>query len=664
MKHTLIQSIDVLQLFPTTVVDLQQRVAETMNDARERISALVVLPAERRTFANTAHEIDRVAANLHVMTKVVWTLHNVSPDASLREAAQEALPRLQNFSLDMLENNPEVYRALKEYADNVPAEPLTDEEKKYLADTLKKFEKQGMALPAEKQHEVRELKKEIARLCLALDTNIMNDNRTVTVTEDELRGCSPDFIAGLQRDSHGMYVVGVDYPTYFTVMDSCAVESTRKALWTAFNNRAYPANEQVLKDLIAARHAWAQALGFTSYAQGELADEMAQSPEMVCAFLAELFKRSAAKTAEEVAALKAELPESVTLTPDGRFKPWDVRYVQAQYKKKHHAFDEEKIKEYFPMEKTLKEMLDVYRQFFGVEFRQEPVPGLWHPDALYVGVYDQDGSMLGHILLDMYPRPNKYSHGCMECIVPAVRGDDGSYHPPVIIIITNFTQPTADRPALFSQEDVFTLFHEFGHAVHGLFGATRMAAFSGTNVKLDFVEMPSQMLEEWLYDPVILKKMSGHYITGEPLPDGLIASMIQLKKCGSGLFARRQVMQGLLSLALFEEGADKHPAHVHKALFEEIMGDYIAYDGANNFHASFGHLAEYGSRYYCYMWSKVYALDMFNHIKKQGLLNNEIGRKYIEHVIGKGGSSEPEKLLLDFLGRQPDMEAFFEDFGF
>jgi thimet oligopeptidase len=320
------------------------------------------------------------------------------------------------------------------------------------------------------------------------------------------------------------------------------------------------------------------------------------------------------------------------------------------------------------MEKTLNEMLDVFQQFFGVEFRHEAVPGLWHPDAVYVGVYAKDTNrteyMVGHILLDMYPRPNKYSHGCMECIVPAVRGNDSAYHPPVIIIITNFTQATADRPALFSQEDVFTLFHEFGHAVHGLFGATRMATFAGTNVKLDFVEMPSQMLEEWLYDAAILKKMSGHYLTGEPLSDELIAAMIQIKKFGSGLFARRQVMQGLLSLALFEEGADKKPAEIHKALFEEIMGDYIAYDSANNFHASFGHLAEYGSRYYCYMWSKVYALDMFNHIKKQGLLNNEIGRKYIENVIGKGGSVEPETLLVDFLGRQPDMEAFFEDFGF
>lgn len=663
MKYILHKKTDVAELFPTTVEALRQCVEDTMRDAQVRLVALLALSAEQRTFINTAHEIDRVTANVYNTIKIVWTLHNVSPDAQLREAAQEALPRLQNFVLDTIENNPEVYRALKEYTQHGMREELTDEEQKYLSDTLKKFEKQGMALPVEQQNEVRELKKEIVRLCLALDTNIMNDNRTITVTADELAGCSPDFIAGLSHDQ-GNYVLGVDYPTYFTVMDSCAVESTRKAIWTAFNNRAFPANEQVLTDLIAARHNWAQALGFTSYAQSELADEMAQTSDMVCAFLAELFKRSQAKAAEEVAALKEELPASVSLTADGQFKPWDVRYVQAQYKKKHLAFDEEKIKEYFPMQNTMTEMLDVYQQFFGVEFRQELLPGLWHPDAVYVGAYAHDGTTLGHILLDLYPRANKYSHGCMECIVPAVRGNDGAYHPPVIIIITNFTQATADRPALFSQEDVFTLFHEFGHAVHGLFGATRMATFSGTNVKLDFVEMPSQMLEEWLYDPAILKKMSGHYITGEPLSDELIESMIKIKKFGSGLFARRQVMQGLLSLALFEEGADKQPARMHQALFEEIMGDYIAYDSANNFHASFGHLAEYGSRYYCYMWSKVYALDMFNHIKKQGLLNNEIGRKYIENVIGKGGSIEPEKLLVDFLGRQPDMEAFFDDFGF
>lgn len=660
----LMKADDVAALFPASVTELTARVEQVIAETQHGIDVIVAYAPDERTFENTVEAADRVAARLYIMLKVAWTLQNVTPDSALRVAAQEAMVTLKNRSVDLIENNVALYRAIKEYAQGAAkTATLNTEEKYFLKHTLEQFEKNGLSFPEVQQEQIKKLKKEIAQLRLAFDTNIASVNDCVTLQHADLAGCPDDFIETLKKDDQGNYSVGVDYPTYFMVMDHCAVATTREKLWKAFSNRAYPANEQVLIKMIAARDAWAKALGFASYAHLELSDEMAKSPERVHAFLDELAEKSSAKVADEMALLKQDLPTDVVLTDKGQFRPCDLRYVLTQYKKKHAALDEEKIKEYFPMQKTVDEMFDIYEQFLGVKFRQEKLPGLWHEDAQYIGVYTREGALLGHILLDMYPRPQKYSHACMEAIVPAVRAKNGVYCPPVIIIISNFNKPTADRPALFSQNDVFTLFHELGHALHGLFGATQMAGFSGTNVKLDFVEMPSQILEEWLFDAAIMKKVSGHYITGEPLPDELIEKIIAAKRCDAGLMVRRQVMQGKLSLMLFEAGEQKNPSALHKKLVEQLLSDIVVFDSANNFPASFGHLGEYGSRYYCYMWSKVYALDMFEHIKKFGLLNYEIGKHYIEKVIGKGGSVDPEILIADFLGRQPTTDAFLKDLG-
>lgn len=656
---------DLRGLFPATAQELRNRTAATVEDARYGIQLVTDLTAKDRTFENTIVAADRVSARLAIMFRVAWALQNVSTDADLRAAAGEALVTLQTAMVDLIENNVALYRACKEYEQGAAVrENLLPQERYCLNQKIEKFEKGGLGLPAEQQERIRALKKEIAQLSVTFDTNINNANDFITVSRADLAGCPDDVIDHLRRDDAGAYIVGTDYPTYAAVMEFCSVETTRRDLWRAFNNRAYPANEQVLEQLIAARDAYAKALGYPSYTDLELSDEMAKTPGRVHALLDELFEKSHAKVADEMALLRSDLPAGVVMSAQGQFKPWDQGYAVAYYKKKHFAIDEAKIKEYFPMQKTLDGMFAIYAQFLGIEFRQESLPGLWHEDVQYVGVYKRDGALLGHILLDMYPRPFKFSHGCMETLIPAVRARDGEYCAPVIIILTNFNKATADRPALFSQTDVFTLFHEFGHAMHGLLGATELAEYSGTSVKLDFVEMPSQMFEEWMIDPVMLKKVSGHYETGEPLPDQFIENLVAVKKFTAGIALRRQLMQSKLSLALFEAGAQKRPLELQRTLMEQMTSANVLFDDANRFVVSWGNLGSYASRYYCYLWAKVYALDMFEHIKTFGLLNHEIGTQYVDKVIGKGGSADPEQLIVDFLGREPRMEPFLNDLGF
>jgi thimet oligopeptidase len=453
-----------------------------------------------------------------------------------------------------------------------------------------------------------------------------------------------------------------DYPTYLGVMDDCSVEETHKQLTRAFENRAYPINEGVLKTVIAKRDELARELGFASYADLDLDNQMAKKTDVAEKFLNELLKRSAPKELQEFKQLTAQLPESVTLTADGKMKSWDRAYLRARYKKQHFNLDERVVAEYFPMEETLKRLFGIYEEFMGLKFTIKSASHLWHEDVQVIEAYDAaTQKLLGYLLIDLHPRPNKYTHACHGNIVPAVTLADGSQPYVVSLVIANFPKSTPTKPALLKRDDVSTFFHEFGHALHGLLGRTKTASFSGTRVKTDFVEMPSQMLEEWMWEKDVLKRVSSHYVSGESLSDELIANILASKHFDTGTFLQRQAYLSFISLNYYKAGADKDVSAIMRDLFIRTR-PHVAYDDQGHMFASFGHLTNYGAKYYGYMWSKVFALDMFDVIKKHGL-NREIGRKYVEEVIGKGGSQDPKELLVAFLGREPQQDAFFKDMG-
>jgi thimet oligopeptidase len=278
-------------------------------------------------------------------------------------------------------------------------------------------------------------------------------------------------------------------------------------------------------------------------------------------------------------------------------------------------------------------------------------------------------------MLDLFPRPNKYSHAAHTTIIPATIAPDGTRIPDVSIVIANFSKPTATQPSLLKRSEVQTFFHEFGHALHAVLGATEIASLSGTHTKTDFVELPSQMLEEWLDDKDILKKVSKHYITGQPLPDDIIDTILSLKNLTSGYFVTRQAYLSSIALSYFGSYPNstsfslgtplketKDPHAIMRHLYTTIL-PHMAFNDNNHFYTSFGHLTGYGAKYYGYLWSKVFALDIFAEIKKNGLLDPVIGQRYIQEVIGKGGAQDPNELLYNFLGRKPNTDAFLTEMG-
>lgn len=653
-------ALDALgKAMPRTVEELKNQYAQAVYQAQVAIAQIISIQDDKRTYENTVHAYDRLwLSDLALLYHIARTLEYLSPNDALREAAHKLAIEISNFFSEHMSHNKELYKAMKAYVEgNGKKEILNPEQQYYIAEIMLAFERAGLSLPADTQAELLALDKEIENLSSQFEKNIAAENRTIAVPRQSLAGLDEQFVGALKRTDSGEYILGTDYPTYTTVMGFCDVEDTRKQLYTLFHNRAYPVNKPILEALMAKRHERANLVGFSTYAAYDLANQMAEKPEAAEQFLHNLLMRSIEKEEKELVTIFGESALQEQL------KPWNMPYVKEQYKKNTYALDENKLREYFPTEKTIQALMAIYEQFFGLKFVKVPTVCLWHDELYALEVHDaKTNQLLGIFILDLYPRPNKFTHAAHLTIVPAVTSPDGVIQiPEFSVVMANFPRATADTPALLKRSDVNTFFHEFGHAMHALLGRTAIASYSGTNVKTDFVEMPSQMLEEWLWNPEILRMVSSHYKTGESLPEETIAQILKLKQLDAAMTVRRQGQFALLSLR-----AHQKPTPDFDALLKDLAATYsphIWFDPDNHFYASFGHLGGYSAKYYGYLWSKVFALDLFGEIQKTGLLDTATGRRYAEAILVPGGTKPPHLLLQQFLGREPRIDAFIKDLG-
>ena len=652
---------DIPGLFPKNPKEIEDRIQRSIQEAQKAVDTIVEIPNEHRTFENTARALDNLGhlSPLAITGNIVSTLKHVSPDESIRNVCQEAILKISQFALENIENNKALYGALKGYAEgNATREALSDEEKYFLQKTLEDFKRRGLQLPDEQLKQVRELEHQLTELSLKYDTNIATDNRTITVTRRDLEGLDDDFINNLKKSAQGQYILGVDYPTYTSVMKHCSVEPTRKALYKTYVNRAYPANEQVLHDIINKRNELAQLLGFASYAHLNLDTTMVKKPEHAIEFLHALLEKAALKETKDYALLTEQLAPSVHLDVDGKIKPWDMAFLKAWYEKQHYNLDDRQIAEYFPMEHTIDGLMKIYAQFFNLSFETKPITGLWDKNVMLMSVTDKTNeTLLGYLLLDLYPRANKFNHFCQTDIIPAIHKGG----PSLGMIIANFPPSMPGKPSLLKRDDVECFFHEFGHALHSLLSRTTMGAFASLNVKIDFLEAPSQMFEQWMLDKDILRMVSHHYKTGQPIADNVIDTIIAIKNLASGSFVLTQGFYALLSLGYYGGPCDN--LYDFMRVTYSTIPSHIKFYEDNHMYTAFGHLTGYGACYYSYLYSKVLALDIFSKIKEQGLLNAEVGRNFSDIILRPGGSKEPADLVKEFLGREPNQDAFLKDLG-
>lgn len=647
--------------FDTPAEEILPRCRAAKQRAETALQAIASLSPSARTFENTPEALENALWDLTDEESSDTFLKYVAVSSVTRAAAHECETMLAQFGVEVFTRE-DLYRALKDYA--AKKEPLSGEAKKLLEKELLDFKRNGLTLDAASRRQVKQIKKRLVDLELAFGKNLNEVKDFLLLTREELDGLPPDYVSRLQKEGD-KYKVTLDYPDYFPFMNNARNPEARRRLEFLYNNRARKENLPILKEVLDLRREAAKLLGYPTHAHYVLEERMAKDPARVRRFIDDLKKKLKVLAEKELDALVGLKAAEEGAKSDGKINAWDWRYYDNKLKKERYQIDLEQIKEYFPMERVTAGMLEVYQELLGVRFRQIPQALVWHPDVKLYEITDAaGGSPIGYFYMDLYPREGKYKHAAAFDIVKGRRLPDGSYQPPVSAMVANFNKPTPQRPSLLKHgdhEEVETYFHEFGHIMHQTLTRAKYGRFSGSSVARDFVEAPSQMLENWVWNPQVLAKLSAHYKDpSKTLPPELLQKMLAAKNVNSGLVNLRQLFFASIDQA-YHAQPPKDTTAVYAKLMKEVS--LIPMSAGTHPEASFGHLMGYDSGYYGYMWSKVYAEDMFTRFEEEGVLNPVIGRRYRETILESGSSRDEAELLRQFLGREPSQEGFLRSLG-
>jgi thimet oligopeptidase len=661
---SLIPQVFADRLIPKTPEELTATVEDAFANADADIEAIIAIPDDQRTFANTIGALDDMMTRLDNNSNFEGFMAYVHPDAEIREASQGAAQMWSDWSIDFATNE-DLYRAVKSYADTNPE--LVGEQARMLEHTMRDYRRSGMSLSQEDREKLKTIQKELGTLTIEFDTNIREDKTIVPIAIGELKGVPQDVIDRLEVVD-GNYQVTLDYPTFVPIMDYCSVSETRKKVRFAYSKRAGQENVEILERIIKLRDGASDLLGYATTADFETEIKMSKNAKAVADFYKKL-RPVVRKKAERDWAELVEAKRKDTGDPTADFYPYDFSYYYEKIKNDKYAVDSQKVQEYLPLQNVMDGLFEITQNLYGLEYREvtdgaeERGTPLWHEDVRLFEVWDaKTGMQLGEFYIDLHPRDNKYSHAAQWGLAQHKVWEDGSVQLPVAALVCNFTKPTADKPSLMTHDEVETFFHEFGHCLHTILSEAEIAGFAGTSVERDFVEAPSQMFEEWVWTPETLSLFAKHYETGEPMPDELIEGMIAAKNLQSGIKTEGQIFLGMVDQAYHtDEDGVVDTTQVGYDIHDQVR--MYPHTPGSHFQGSFGHLTGYQAGYYGYMWSLVYAQDMFKRFQELGMLNPEAGAYYRDKILSKGGTQDSLDLVRDYLGREPSMDAFLVSLG-
>lgn len=637
--------------FSYTVEQVKALPEAVIKELEEKLKVLVNIPGPQRNFRNTMLAFELAVSDFSEAVQIPILLAYVSDNADLRAAGQELELKISQYSVDLFTRE-DVFGALNEYADK--GEKLDEVDARLLEKTLLDFKRNGLGLEPRKKNKVKKLMKELIGLELQFSKNLREVNDTLEVTEAELKGLPEDYKVRLKKTEKGGYLVTMNTPDYVPFMDSAEDGDARRRLEHKVNNRCVPVNIELMESAIALRRKIGKLLGYPTFADYVLADRMAKNSETVFKFMERTQAKLKKKGRKELRArLKLKGGEDKVL------RAWEWRYYNNLLKKTRYSIDHEKIKEYFPVETVVKGMFEVFGEVFGARFEPAAL-NTWHKDVRAYEVKNLDGSVAAYFYFDLFPREGKYKHAACFGLRHGRELEDGSYELPAAAIVANFPPPSGDAQPLLKFDDVVTLFHEFGHVTHNIFTKAKYGKFSGTSVSRDFVEVPSKMLENWAYDPAVLRRISGHYKNpAEKLPEALIRKLIEAKNMDSGLVYLRQIFFSLLDLRYHTARGKVDTTKVYDKLMKKISLIPLSPDCHPQ--ANFGHLmGGYEAGYYSYLWSEVIAQDLFGAFEASGVLNPETGKKYRELILAPGRSYDEAAQVEKFLGRPAGEDAFLK----
>ncbi len=618
--------------------------------------------------------LDELGARLGRAWSPVSHLNAVCNSAELRAAYEACLPKLSEYWTEIGQNQP-LFQAYQALANSPAAAGFDVAQKTILEHALRDFRLSGIDLPAEQQKRYGEIQMKLSELASKFSNQLLDATQAWTkhVTDEAaLDGLTDSAKAQMKQAAEAKsldgWLISLEFPSYFAVMTYANDRALREELYAAYCTRASDQgpnagqndNGPVMQEILALRQELAKLLGFGNYAELSLASKMAETTDQVLSFLRDLGVRGKPFAEQDLRELQAFAAEQGC----NELQSWDVGYYSEKLREQRYSISQEILRAYFPIDKVLTGLFAIVEKLYGIQINELSGFDTWHPDVRLFEI-TENGAHVGRFFFDLYARANKRGGAWMDGARDKRRTADGTLISPVANLVCNFTPAVGGKPALLTHDEVTTLFHEFGHGLHHLLTRVEHAGASGINgVAWDAVELPSQFMENWCWEPEGLALISGHYETGEPLPQDLLDKMLAAKNFQSGLMMVRQIEFSLFDFELHATHGDgRSVLDVLEGIRQEVS--VLRPPAYNRFPNSFAHIfaGGYAAGYYSYKWAEVLSADAFSKFEEEGVFNSATGQAFREAILARGGSQAPMVLFVDFRGREPSIDALLRHLG-
>jgi|LGVF01.2.fsa_nt_gb oligopeptidase A len=637
---------------------------------------------EHYTWENLIEPLENADDRLGRMWSPVSHMNSVVNSDELRDAYNNCLPLLSEYSTEMGQNV-ELYEAYQAIKDSAEFKKLDEAQKKIVDNALRDFHLSGIDLPVEKKKRFREIRQQLSKLTSKYEENVLDATQAWSkhITDENLLAGLPESALAMSKQAAEAkeldgWLFTLNFPSYYAVISYADDRALREEMYQAYATRASEQgpnageydNSEVMEDILALRHELAQLLGYKNYAERSLATKMAENPDQVLTFLHDLAKRSKPMAKQELSELTGFAKQEHGVSD---LSAWDVPYYGEKLRQHTFDFSQEDLKPYFPETKVIPGMFAVVKRLYGISINEIDAGKVetWHDDVHFYEIRDEKNELRGQFYLDVYARDKKRGGAWMDDCMGRKRNVDGSLQIPVAYLTCNLTQPIGDDPALFTHDEVTTLFHEFGHGLHHMLTQVEYIGVSGINgVAWDAVELPSQFMENWCWEREALDLIAAHYQTGEPLPEELFNKMYAAKNFQAGMQMVRQIEFSLFDFRMYYEYQHelKGTNSIQKIL-NEVRREVsvIIPPSYNRFQHGFSHIfaGGYAAGYYSYKWAEVLSADAFSLFEEKGIFDSETGDAFLECVLEQGGTKEPMELFKKFRGREPEIDALLRHSG-
>ena len=661
-KANAVLTIPEWEQLPEAVQSMMQ---QAIAKANRKLDEIAQQDLTHTTFKSTIVALDDLSYEANIAANKATIIKETGTSGPMRAAGENAVKVFQDWAVGV-DYREDVYKAIKTFADTHPQ--LSGEDKKLFDETMRDYRRAGLELPPEGRKEVEQLRKDLAKLGTDFDSNVVNAKAAVVFTKAELDGLPESFLSspGVKTGDDAYTVMANVTWQFIAVEENAKSEPTRKKLYVAHDSLAKDTNVTVLNQMLALRNKIALKLGYKSWDDFQTEIKLAKSGASAKKYIDDLVSGIQPKFASEVAELQ-KMKAADSNDPAAKIATWDWRYYDNQLVKQKFAVDNEELRNFFPFQKVVEGMFNIYQDIFGLKFEQIAAPYKWVADLqLYLVRDTSSGEPLGLFYLDMFPREGKYNHFAEFEIIGGKLLPAGKYQRPTVALLCNFPPPSADKPSLMTHSDVETLFHEFGHALHSIVTRAKYARFAGSHVPGDFVEAPSQMLQNWVWDKKVLDTFAADYRDpSKKIRGATIQKMNDAKLATAGVYYRRQFAFASLDLALHDVHPEDAPydcVAISNPILEKV---FLPIDPSTTFVTYFGHLNGYDAGYYGYAWADAIAADMATVFEKAKgrYLDRQAGLKLRHEIYEQGDARDVSLSIEKFLGRKQSVEPFLKKLG-